>query len=335
VEPVRLGIIGCGIAARELHWPALRGMKDVFAVTAVCNHTEPKAKSFAELVGGVPYVLDYHELLTRDDVDAVSIILPFKLNYHVTGDALEAGKHVMVEKPLAADLTDAAKMVKFKDQYPSLVMMVAENFRYRQLYRWVKALLDEQIIGVSYAVNWNFFTDVSAGANKRYMSTKWRFEPAYPGGFPVDGGVHIIAALRDLFGEFIRGSAQTRCVNPDAGRFDTMHCTFTMANGIIGEINLFYSSRGFRVNTLHIFGDEGTILVDNYSNTIMVKRPGMPDSVETPEEEHGYAGEYKDFYNAIKTGSPVASSFDEAYHDLKVITRAVESAETGEIVMFE
>ena len=65
MEPVKLGIIGCGIAARKLHWPALQKVGGRFKIEMVCNHTEKKAQSYAELVGKVPYVLDYHDLLAN------------------------------------------------------------------------------------------------------------------------------------------------------------------------------------------------------------------------------------------------------------------------------
>jgi len=332
MEPIRLGIIGCGIAAHDLHWPALREMKDRFRITAVCNHTEPKAKSFSETVGSVPYVLDYKDLLSREDVDAVSIILPFELNCRVAEDALRAGKHVMVEKPLASNLEDAKKMLTFGETYSPLVTMVAENFRYRPLYLRVKELLDASAVGRVYAVVWNFFTNVGTEANKPYMSTEWRFGSIYRGGFLVDGGVHIIAALRDLFGKITSTRALTSCVNPDAGRVDTMSSQFSMADEVICTVNQFYSAPGLRVNSIHIFGEDGTLLVDNDTNTIALKKRGKPDSIETTGVERGYIGEYDDFYRAIRGGSPVVSSFHEAYHDLKAILGALESADYNEIV---
>ena len=114
MKKVKLGIIGCGIAAQSLHWPALQKLKDKFEITVICNHTEKKAKDFSKILGGVPYVLDYHDLLQRSDVEAVDIALPIPLNFQVTKDALLAGKHVIVEKPLAANLSEAKMMLDFK-----------------------------------------------------------------------------------------------------------------------------------------------------------------------------------------------------------------------------
>lgn len=97
MERVKLGIIGCGIAARTLHLPALQKLSGDYAVTAVCNHTEEKAREFTQLAGGAPFVLDYRELLERRDVEAVAILLPVHLNYQVVKDAMAARKYIMVE----------------------------------------------------------------------------------------------------------------------------------------------------------------------------------------------------------------------------------------------
>ena len=156
MKSVKLGIIGCGIAAQSIHWPILQKLKDKFEITAICNHTEKKAKDFSKILGEVPYFLNYHDLLQRSDVEAVDIALPVHLNYQVTKDALQAGKHVIVEKPLAVNLSEAKMMLDFEDKY-SLVMMVAENFRYRPIFHRIRNYLQQGKIGNPYAVFWNRF----------------------------------------------------------------------------------------------------------------------------------------------------------------------------------
>ena len=335
MEPVKLGIIGCGIAARELHWPALREMTDKFRITAVCNHTVDKARDFSEVAGGVPYVLDWRELVDRDDVDAVSVMLPFEMNREVAEYALAAGRHIMVEKPLAARTGDAESMLVLENLYPDRVMMVAENFRYRELYLRTRDMLEADAAGSPYAAIWNFHTDLGSPNNARYMGTGWRFEEAYPGGFLVDGGVHIIAAIRMLFGECISVTSLVRSVYPDAGRVDTMSSLFALHGGVICTVNQFYNVPGHRMNTITIYGDKGTIIVDNDASTITLKRRDSSPEVTTLQHDPGYRGEYEDFYAAITTGSEVSSSFDEGYRDLKYMMGAVESAITGERVDFD
>ncbi len=326
MEPVKLGIIGCGIAARELHWPALKKMADRFKIAVVCNHTEAKAKSFAELAGGAPYVLDYRDALARKDVEAVSIILPFGLNRRVTEDAVHAGKHVMMEKPIAASLDDAIELVSL-ERNTGVKLMVAENFRYRPLYRRTAEIINQGTAGRVYGAIWNFFTDVTAGANIQYLNTKWRMDDAqYPGGFIIDGGVHITAVIHDLFGEIVTVSGRTACINDNAGKIDTMLTNFTTKRGVVGSINQLYSSKGLRVNALHIFGDKGSLVVDNYGDSITLFTPDSGPIVETVDADRGYTGEYEDFFKAIRFGEPVVSTLEKAYRDYLALVKTMEAA---------
>ncbi len=323
MRPIRLGIIGCGIAARELHWPALQKLREKFQIVAVCNHTEPKAKSFAELVGGVPYVLDYHDLLLQTDIDAVDIVLPIHLNYQVTKDALLAGKHVILEKPLAANLVQAKDMLTFETRFAP-VKMVAENFRYRATFARVKEILALGEIGEPYAMFWNVFYYVDR--HNKYAQTQWRIHHQYPGGFITDGGVHNIAVIRDLFGEIVSGRAFTRCINPAIGELDTMSFQFATTQGVQGVFNVFFSANGYAENRIIVLGTKGSLVVQG--NEINIKWQGRDGRSETLDDDGGYQGQFEDFYQAIQTGKPVKSSFAEAYQDLRVILKALESAES-------
>ena len=318
MQPVKLGVIGCGIAARELHFPALQKLKDKFEITVVCNHTEPKAKSFAEMAGGVPYVLDYHELLQREDVEAVDIILPIHLNYAVTKDALEAGKHVIVEKPLAANLQEADQMLIFEQRYPQ-VKMVAENFRYRTTFHRIKSILENNEIGQPYAVFWNVFYFVNK--QNKYALTDWRIHHQYPGGFIMDGGVHNIAVLRDWFGNITSGIAFTKSINPEIGKLDSMSFQFNTESNVAGVFNVFFSSNGYAENRIIILGSEGSLVIEN--NTITLKKAGEPDRAETVADDGGYQGQFEDFYNAIRNGTSVKSTFSEGYQDFVTILKAL------------
>ncbi|MCK6622393.1 MAG: Gfo/Idh/MocA family oxidoreductase [Calditrichaceae bacterium] len=325
MRPVKLGIIGCGIAARKLHWPALQQMADKFEITAVCNHTEAKAKSFAELAGGVPYVLDYRELLKREEVEAVDIILPIHLNYPATRAALEAGKHVMVEKPLAANLRQARQMLALERRFPG-VKLLAENFRYRPLFTRLKQLIDEGRIGAPYGVIWNIFLHVDAKYNP-YARTEWRIHHQYPGGFVTDGGVHNVAALRLLFGEIVSGQARARSINPAIGEVDLFWMVFSTDRGVSGQLNLHYSAIGYADDSLYVFGDRGSLVVK--SGEIALKQDGFTEQRERIPDDNGFCEQFADFYRAIREGQAVKSTFQEGYRDLKTILAALKSARGG------
>ncbi len=330
---VRLGIIGTGIAAKELHLPPLMNLKDKFEITCVCNHTEKKAKEFAALVGrqtptgrtdsssGVPYVLDYHDMLSRDDVDAVDIILPIELNCKVTLDSLESGKHVIVEKPLASNLDDAALMATFPSRFDT-VMMVAENYRYNPVFKRVKEVIAEGAIGEPYSVFWDEMTVTDA--ENKYAKTSWRINHKYPGGFVMDAGIHNIAVFRDLFGEVKYGIAFNRSVNPEIGRMDSMSFQFVFESGVNGVFNMYFSAQGLNKGQLLILGTKGSLVLEE--NRIAVKRQRMPDEQESVGTDRGYQGQFEDFYDAIVNHKRPVSTFEEAFKDFRTMLMALDSA---------
>lgn len=318
---VRLGIIGTGIAARELHLPALSELKDEFQITCVCNHTEQKAKEFSALAGNVPYFLDYRDLLARDDVDAVDIILPIPMNCSVTLDSLEAGKHVIVEKPLASNLEDAAFMTTFPDRYDR-VMMVAENYRYNPVFRRLREVIAGGQIGDPYSVFWDQLT--LTDTENKYAKTAWRIDHKYPGGFVMDAGIHNIAVLRDLFGQVKSGIAFNRGVNPSIGRMDSMSFQFVFENGINGVLNIYFSANGMNRNELTVLGKDGSLTVSE--NMLILRRRGMPDMEETIGTDRGYRGQLEDFHDCIVNRKEPVSTFAEAFEDFRTMVMALDSA---------
>jgi predicted dehydrogenase len=324
MKKIKLGIIGCGLAARNLHYPALMELKDKFEITAVSNHTEPKAKEFSALLGGVPYFPDYKDLLQRSDIEAVDIALPINLNYQATKDALDAGKHVFIEKPLAANLAEAEEMLKFPKEYKT-VMLLAENFRYKKLYGKIKEIISSSKIGKPFTFIWYTFDNVQENV---YGQTDWRKHHKYPGGFITDGGVHSIAALRLIFGEILPVSAFVQSINPNAGKVDTFNFQMKFESGVTGSLHLFFSTPYEYENRLIIFGDKGSIEANR--DTLIIKAYSSANLMGEKKEEReeissgsGFKEEFEDFYSAIREGTKVRSTFEEGYRDLKTIIKAL------------
>jgi predicted dehydrogenase len=317
MEKIKLGIIGCGLAAKKLHYPALQELKDKFEIAAVSNHTELKAKEFSFMVGGVPYYLNYKDLLKRKDIEAVDIALPIHLNYQAAKDALDAGKHILLEKPLAANLTDAKTMLEFTTKYKT-VMLLAENFRYKKLFQRIKELIEEGKIGKPYSVIWNNFGNV---ADNEFGQIEWRKHHQYKGGFITDSGVHNIAALRLIFGEITPVSLFIQSINPGVGKVDTCSLQMKFPNNIYGTLYLYFSSAFYSENRLMIFGDKGNLISDGESR-IILKTNSKRDYLEDVKTGNGFKEEFDDFYSAIRTGSKVKSTFEEGYKDLATILYA-------------
>ena len=110
-KKIRIGIIGCGGIANGKHMPALAQLPDVEMV-AFCDIIIERAQEAAKKYGadGSKVYEDYKELLKDESIDVVHVCTPNREHSFITVDALEAGKHVMCEKPMAANYADAKAM---------------------------------------------------------------------------------------------------------------------------------------------------------------------------------------------------------------------------------
>ena len=124
---VAFGLIGLG-NINKAHLEGYRRATDAADVVAVCDQVEAAVGDIAAEFGATAYT-DYRDLLGDAEVDAVDITLPHNLHYPIVRDALVAGKHVLVEKPLALRATDCRELIELA-RSRDLVLTVAENTRF-------------------------------------------------------------------------------------------------------------------------------------------------------------------------------------------------------------
>jgi predicted dehydrogenase len=321
---IRLGFIGSGIAARDLHWPALKDLRDRFEVTAVCGRGEKKAREFAALVGGAAVCSDYVELLARSEVEAVVIVTPFELNLPMTRAALEAGKHVLVEKPLASSMKEARAMLDLEAS-SGLVTMAAENWRYKRIFVKMRELVAEGAIGRPISAFLDSIGKFSAD-NKYFSLSTWRLDRAFEAMFMYDVGVHLMAALRLILGEVETGIARFTKLSPGLDKFDSMSFQMGFRGGAQAILNYYINSIGYDRQSLVVLGSEGSLHAEgNFSHLVLRKAEGE-SVVDCAEKDEGYTAEYLDFHACIREGRRSASPFAESYQDLRAIDGALASA---------
>ncbi len=114
MDKVRMGIIGCGRIADMKHFPAIAKAKDRIALVACCDLVEERAERAVAGFGdkGAKTYVDYRKLLEDKSIDVVSVLTPNNSHSVLTVDSLEAGKHVLCEKPMAVTAPDAMKMLE-------------------------------------------------------------------------------------------------------------------------------------------------------------------------------------------------------------------------------
>lgn len=150
MDKVRIGIIGCGGIANNKHMPALKKLPDVEMV-AFCDIIVERAEKAAKEYGieGAKVYEDYKELLKDETIDVVHVLTPNREHSFITVDALEAGKHVMCEKPMAINTAEAQKMIDAANRTGKKLTIGYQN-RYRPDSWYLKRACDNGDLGEIY-----------------------------------------------------------------------------------------------------------------------------------------------------------------------------------------
>ncbi len=336
-RPIRLGVIGTGLAVEQLHWPVLRQLPARFVIAAFNNHTRPKAEHFASYSGTSmdDYHEDYRQLLRRDDVEAVLISLPIPLNYAVTRDALAAGKDVICEKPAGANADEAQAFLALTEEFPARTVLIAENFFYRDDLRLARSLLDDGAIGRLHLLNWRNVSRLIPRPGT-FSSTPWRHNPGYLGGPHLDAGVHHTAQIRLLCSAVQRVQGEIQDANSTHGGPSDLTLNLRFTSGAIGNYTAAYPELPLppEPNEMRLYGDAAVMVVAN--RRVAVHRPdGSVEEHRLTEGDGGYYNEFLNFYEAVVHDAPLVGTIAQSYHNLAIITHGLASAERGETLAIE
>jgi predicted dehydrogenase len=193
--PLNFAVLGVGGIGAD-HIVSIRQHPDA-RVVALAEVSPERGREAAERFGIPTLVQDYRELLARDEIDAVSIALPNYLHASVTLDALRAGKHVMIEKPMATNARDAARMIT-EAKRRGRVMMVGQNQRFLPEVQTLKQLIAEGELGEVYHGK----TSWSRRAGIPRIGSWFTQKKFSGGGCVYDIGVHALDRGLYLMGEF-------------------------------------------------------------------------------------------------------------------------------------
>ncbi len=333
---IRLGVIGTGLAVEQLHWPALVRLPERYQIAAFANHTRPKAEHFAQYTGASmdDYYADYHDLLARDDVDAVLISLPINLLYAAARDALAAGKDVICEKPCGSDEAEGRAFLALTSEYPDRTVLIAENYFYRDDLRLAQSLIQAGAIGRLHMMAWRLASQ-NVPVPGKFSSTPWRHHPQYRGGAHLDGGVHQVAQIRMLCGEVARvhGVAQRANATIDAPSDLALNLTF--ASGAVGSFAACYPDIPLPAEPgdMRLYGTGGVLILDGEAGN---RRVALHRADGTTEEhrftgiDNGYYGEFLNFHDAVVHGEPLIGTVAQSVANLLVIVRGLDAAESGQ-----
>jgi predicted dehydrogenase len=326
MKPIRLGVIGLGLIWIRTHKPMLAGLKDVFEPVAFCDTSEVRQAETAHEFPGAVTVADYENLLAMPDIEVVLILTPIALNAPMAMAAIKAGKHVIMEKPIARSIVEGRQLVAAARE-AGLRLFVTEQAAYRRAETKLAELIRVGEIGE--LLMWDRVQhgelDPAKGA-LRYASTTWRVSPDFPLGPLFDGGVHVVASLAKVFGLPDTVFANGHQLRPEYGDYDQVTMTFHYANGLTGTLS--HSSYLPPIhNYYYIYGSEGVILVE--PNRIVIRKPDQSDLVIDLPAENSYANMWQALAQAYQSDQVPAYTPERALGDVATLLTVEQSIKTG------
>ena len=267
-RPVGVGVVGCGRIAALRHFPALAGVRDA-RVVAVADADPGRLESVAERFGVARRCLDPLELVADPVVDVVAVCVPAERHAGVAIASLEAGKHVLVEKPLCLALDDADRLAWAAEQSAGTVM-VAFNLRWHRLARKAREVVRSGVLGKIDAVR----TVWSSSFDHRSDVGTWRRERRSGGGVLLEIGPHHFDLVRFLLeDELVEVAAFSR-----SGPWEDEAAVVTArtAGGVL--VSAVLSQRSVNDNELEIFGTAGRLRLSFYRHDgfEVVASPAFP-----------------------------------------------------------
>jgi len=336
---LRIGIIGCGAIAQELHIPEYLDSGEA-EIIALSDTDLKKAQAANERYSlNAQLFPSYKDMLKKAAPDAVSVCLPNYLHCAATCDALQAGCHVLVEKPIAASMAEARKMVAFADKYKTL-LAVNQSQRLYPAHIKAKEVLDSGILGKVLHVTAMFG---HAGPEHWSPSGKWFFNKKQARfGAMADLGVHKADLIRFLTGkEVAEVNAFYECLEKKGATVeDNFVSTLKFTDGTIGTLSASWTVKGIDANYTILHCTNGTLrvcllpdrpLVANLVNPeceIVFKVPEPPSNTNLGWglDTGGH------FCRAIKGDEPLFCPGVEGMKSLEIIFAAEEAAKKGRTV---
>ncbi|OIJ17498.1 dehydrogenase [Anaerobacillus alkalilacustris] len=339
MSTLKIGVIGCGSIAKHRHLMEY-AQNDQVEIVAVCDIVKERVTEFAELYEAKAYT-NYEDLLANEDIDAVSVCTPNYLHAPISIAALNAGKHVLCEKPMATSKEDAEEMIQAAEA-SGKKLMIAHNQRFVPAHQKARQLIEKGELGKIYS----FRTAFGHGGPEGWSADgadSWFFkkEEAFIGAMG-DLGVHKTDLLRFILGEeFVEvGAFVETSAKENADVDDTAVCVLKSESGIIGTLAASWSYVSQEDNSTVIYGEKGIMrLLDNPVDSLIIQyQNGEVAKYELGKMQTNEAGgqtstEVIDrFVNSIINNEESPVSGVEGLNSLQVVLAALESQETKKIV---
>jgi len=318
-ESCTIGVIGAGSYCKATFMPALARTRAKIAYVADLKGAN--AAHLARKHGAANAVTDYRQILADGSVDAVAVTLTHDLHARFICEALAAGKHVFVEKPLCLSTDELRQVLDAAQAAPDKMIMVGFNRRFSPHTQWIKQRLQgrSQPLAMTMTIN--------AG---HLPPDHWTQDPHKGGGRIIGEGCHFIdlmthlagSPVRRVFAQAMGASVQT----PE----DKMSISLAFEDGSIGTIHyLANGAKAYPKETLEVFSDGRVFRLDNFRRTTAY---GQPGSFKTWRQDKGHAREVLEFTERVRGGGEWLIPLEELVNVTLASFAAVTSAREGRAI---
>lgn len=326
MEKTRVAVIGLGSVAQMVHLPNLMKIKNS-EISSVAEISKSRLNQVADKFNIKNRYRDYNDLLNDDQTDAVIISTPTHLHKQIAIDCLNAGKDILVEKPLARNSTEGKEIVECAKKNKRK-LMVGMNLRYRPDSMLIRSLINAGEIGVPYYIKCGWI-------RKQSSSERWftKREEA-GGGVILDLGINLVdlalwladypKALSSSTKNYFHNSR-----NIEDTSVSFIRCEKSLTINIEASWSMAEEKNSFFAN---VYGTKGSIGMNPFK-LIKILDDEQIDLGSTfsksPTEafKKSYLNELKSFVGAVKGQNPVFSSGEEALQLLKITETMYKSAE--------
>jgi predicted dehydrogenase len=321
--PLRIAFLGCGFIT-SVHSRHLRSLsRDV--VVSYASRDRARADDYCRRYGGAGAYGDYAAAIEDPGIDAVVVAVPPSFHRELTLRALQAGKHVLVEKPAFPRMQDYWAAVEARDR-AGRVVLVGENDHYKPLAVSLRRLLADGAVGEM------VFAHFTTIVHRLKAAGDWRNDEAMAGGDAFfEEGIHWLHLAGSLGPGIvsIRGYRPRPAPSGADRRSKSMLVSFRYDNDAAGA--LYYSRevpsllKGLRLSKL--YGRAGVITFESNGAFVFSRGSGWP-RLFVPgwlRDVRGYQAMYRDFLRAIRAGVPPEMSLERAIEDQRLMDQVYAS----------
>ena len=327
---VRVAVVGCGAVAQRVHLPGLRSAGA--EVVAFASRSRSSSEEAARQWGGGEVLDDWRAVLKHPGVDALDVCTPNANHAEIALAAAAAGKHVLVEKPMAMTVEEADRMAEAARR-SRVVLMPAHNARFRRPFVAMREAVATGDIGrvVAFRCAWGH-----AGPQEWAPTADWFRDPARSGGGAlIDLGVHAADVLRAVLDD--EPVAVSALLWPDPapadagdGRVEELaQLVVRFSEGALGTLQASWAVSTGADHQLTVQGTTGTLHLDTTTPpTLVPAGGGDPHRLPLPERGRGM---FEAFVAAIEQGTQPAVTAADGRAAVAVVAAAYRSAASGRV----